>query len=88
MPRPTVNPTDKFYKAVADYQRQHKLKSWSQAVLHLAALGLEQETGKPSPEAYKQHGGWRGKEASLKALMAYADRVSDGGRNDPGESDE
>lgn len=33
-------------------------------------------------------GGWRGNEASIEALMRYADEVTDKGRNDPAEGKE
>lgn len=61
MPRPTLKVTDEFHKAVAAYQNEKGLKSWSQAVLELAAIGYEKETGKPAP---KPHDTWGGKRLS------------------------
>jgi hypothetical protein len=80
--------TAQFAEAVKEYQKANKIKSWTEALLRLAALGYEYETGQQPPEPYLGWGGWRGNEASLKALMEYADRVSDKGRNDPAESGE
>lgn len=88
MPRKLITLTAEFKAAVKEYQKANKMRSWTEALLRLAALGYEQETGEEPPEPYVGWGGWRGSEASLKALMEYADRVSDGGRNDPAESDE
>lgn len=60
--------TDDFKEVVGKYQKDHKLKSWTQALLHLAALGYEQETNEDAPEPYSGWGGWRGSEESLEAL--------------------
>lgn len=57
MPRPTINPTNEFYQAVETYRKSHQLKSWSQAVLALAAIGLESETGTKSPKPAKDEWG-------------------------------
>ena len=88
MPREKVTVTPAFKQAVAAYQAQHGLKSWSQALLHLAALGYEHETGTPPPVPFAAWGGWRGSEASIRALMNYADKLTDKGRNDPSESED
>ena len=85
MSREKVTVTPEFKEAVAAYQAQHGLKSWSQALLHLAALGYEQETGTPPPEPFAAWGGWRGSEESIKALVDYADKLTDKGRSDPAE---
>lgn len=34
-----------------------------------------------------QHGGWKGNPKSLENLLHYVDELTDGGRNDPAESD-
>ncbi len=62
MPRPTLKVTEEFYQAVAGYQRQHNLKSWSQAVLELAAIGYKKETGDIPPKPYDPWGGKRSKD--------------------------
>lgn len=85
MPREKITLTAEFKSAVSEYQKQHKFKSWSQALLHLAALGYELETARPAPNPSPGWGGWRGSEASIKALADYADRLTDGGQNDPAE---
>lgn len=58
-PRPTLNPTVAFYAAVAEYQATRGLKSWSQAVLELAAIGYQAEMGQMPPAPYAPWGGSR-----------------------------
>lgn len=87
MSRIPITLTDDFKEVVSDYQKANKLKSWTQALLHLAALGYEQETGQAAPESYAGWGGWRGKKESLDALIVYADKYSNGGQDDPAEAD-
>lgn len=85
MPREKITVTSEFKETVAAYQAQRGLKSWSQALLHLAALGYEQETGCTPPEPFAAWGGWRGNEASLDNLIRRTDQLTDYGRNDPTE---
>lgn len=83
-----ITPSPEFKAAVKAFQQSRKLKSWSQTLLHLAAIGYEHETGNEAPEPFLNWGGWRENENSLKALMEYADRVTNYGANDPAFSDE
>lgn len=78
-----ITPSPEFKAAVKAFQQSRKLKSWSQALLHLAAIGYEHETGSEAPEPFRDWGGWRENENSLKALMGYANRVTNYGANDP-----
>lgn len=87
MPRVQFNVTGAFKDAVTRYQEKEGLASWSYALLSLAALGL-QATGEDPPVAYHPRGGYRvSKEIrdQLDQLIAYADLVTDGGKNDPAE---
>lgn len=59
MPRATISTTDAFWYAVAAYQAQRGIPSWSQAVLELAAIGLRSETGRMPPRPYVPWGGKR-----------------------------
>lgn len=85
MPREKVTVTPEFKEAVAAYQKQRGLKSWSQAMVQLAAIGYQHETGTPPPDAYVAPGGWRGNERSLDNLLHRVDKLTDYGRNDPTE---
>lgn len=85
MAREKVTVTPEFKEAVAAYQVAHGFKSWSQALMYLAAIGYEQETGEPAPEPAPGQGGWRGSENSLKALMECTDRLTNMGQDDPAE---
>lgn len=78
-----VTLTAAFAAAVEQYQKDNDIETLAKAVAILAAIGYETATGLDAPEPTNQHGGWRGSEASIKALMDYADRVTDFGRNDP-----
>lgn len=82
-----VTLTAEFAEAVKVYQQVHGIKTLAKAVVQLAAIGYEVETGEPVSNPTNQHGGWRGSENSIKALMERADRLTDYGRNDPAESD-
>lgn len=68
MSREKVTVTAAFKAAVKTYQQEHNLPSWSQALLHLAALGYERETGARAPEPHDTWGGWRGDAVSLANL--------------------
>lgn len=68
MSREKVTVTAAFKAAVSAYQQEHNLASWSQALLHLAALGYERETGERPPQPGAAWGGWRGDEKSLANL--------------------
>lgn len=85
MPRTTVTLTDDLYAAVEAYQRRHSIKTFAGAVVALARIGLETETGEAPPEA-APWGGWRGSENSIEALLRHVDSITDKGRNDPGEN--
>lgn len=83
-----ITVTDEFYAAVEAYRQQHEIKYWSVALVLLASIGYEQETGDSIPAPSPQHGGWRGNENSIKALLERVDRMTNYGANDPAESDE
>lgn len=83
-----VTLTAEFAAVVKEYQEARGIKTLAKAVAELAALGYEAEIGEPAPMPTNNHGGWRGSENSIKALMERADRLTDYGRNDPAESDE
>lgn len=51
--------TTAFRQAVEDYMAATETKSISEALGKLAAIGLQQQTGKPSPPATRQWGGKR-----------------------------
>lgn len=84
MPRHSVTLTDDLRAAVEQYRQRHDIPSFAAALVELARIGLETETGEEPPEA-ASWGGWRGSEKSLAALMAYVDSITDEGRNDPAE---
>lgn len=72
MPVRKVTVTEEFEAAVEAFRQQRGIKHWSVALLQLAATGYEEETGELPPQANVAPGGWRGKEASIEALMRYA----------------
>lgn len=78
-----VTLTDEFAESVKDYQKEYGSRTLAKAVTELAAIGYKTITGKPVPVASNKHGGWRGNEASIEALMAYADRITGEGAYDP-----
>lgn len=82
--REKVTVTAAFKAAVRDYQQARGLKSWSEALLELARIGLETETGQPASDV-PTWGGWRGSEKSLANLVHYVDKLTDHGANDPAE---
>lgn len=54
-----ISVTPEFKQAVKDYQTANGIPSWSAALLKLAAIGYEKETGLQSPTARKSWGGNR-----------------------------
>jgi hypothetical protein len=57
MPRYTITVTDEMSQAVAEYQQQHNLASWSQAAAALLSHGLEAQ--QPPPANVRTWGGSR-----------------------------
>lgn len=88
MAREKVTVTSEFKEVVSAYQVEHGFKSWSQALMHLAAVGYEQETGEQSPTPSPGQGGWRGSENSLRALIERTDRLTNNRKDDPTETGE
>lgn len=74
--------TAEFYAAVEAFAKERNMKL-ATAIALLASVGYEEVTGKVSPVPTNQQGGWQGNPNSIEALMAYADRVTDFGANDP-----
>jgi hypothetical protein len=67
--REKISVTPAFKAAVADYQRQHNLSSWSQAVVELAAKQLN-FTEKAAPE-------WGGNRRNLMLIHYYVQALCD-----------
>lgn len=85
MPQIRLILDDDMDKALSDYAERHRLSKRSAATIlltdALAADGAKLDYTPPT------RGGWRGSEASIEALVQYADRLTDKGRNDPAESE-
>lgn len=73
-----VDLSDEQKKALSAYAGRVGIKSRRAALHKLIGEFLADDAGDPTlalqPDS--DWGGWRGNEASLKALMAYADRAS------------
>ena len=57
MERTRIQTTREFYEIVRQYQKAHNLRSWSFALLQLAAIGYRVETGKEPPPVANDWGG-------------------------------
>lgn len=44
MPQTSIRVPDDFYHAVEKYRQEHHIQTWSQAIIHLAAIGLGTNT--------------------------------------------
>jgi hypothetical protein len=63
MPREKITLTAEFKAAVKEYQKANDFKSWAAALVYLATIGYEKETGQTAPGPLATWGGWRGKKA-------------------------
>jgi hypothetical protein len=90
VPQFKIELTKEQDEALVRYAARQGIKSKRAALHKLIGEFLSEDAGDVTLALPPKGGwgGWRGNEASLKALMAYADRVSNGGRDDPAESDE
>lgn len=43
MPKQSITMTDEFWQAVEDYRQEQNIKTWSQALIDLAAKSLDKD---------------------------------------------
>lgn len=88
MPHVSLDLPDDVFNALTVYCDRQGIKSKRAGAALLLTQALANELEDESlTYSIPEHGGWRGNEASIEALMRYADNVTDGGRNDPLEAD-
>lgn len=59
MPREKITLTPEFKAAIKAYQKENDLVSWAAALVYLATVGYEKETGKSAPGPLATWGGKR-----------------------------
>ena len=88
MPRIYMTVSAELQKLITRYAKEFDI-SESRAAAELAAIGANVQFNEEIPVAVAPHGGRRegAGRKDLDALIEYADKITDFGRNDPSESE-